>query len=179
MNNITNLKLQKHTSLKNHHETKGCKINWQNIILTSTYRGTKTLAGESDHLKIRFQPMSNNVNQAIKNTKTRSKRTRNHQKQLSSRASFLGFFWLSGRFGRIYFLKLQIRRLDHIAILAPIGFLRQAGPATRALADRAFKAGSRPFLLASVANKCTFIEVLAVAPNAQTTRHQKWSWKGG
>ena len=60
------------------------------------------------------------------------------------------------------FLTLLKLRRDDGAILALGGFLRQAATATRELADRAFKALSRPFLGTPGAFIDAFIEVLAV-----------------
>ena len=106
--------------------------------------------------------MSNNVKQAIKNTKTRSKRTRNHQKQLSSRALILGFFSNCGRLWLLVLLTLRKLCRDDVAIRALLGFLRQTRAATRLMAGRAFKTVSRPFVLAPGAFIGAVIEVLAV-----------------
>jgi hypothetical protein len=106
--------------------------------------------------------MSNKVNQTLKHTKTRSKRTRNHQKQLSSRALILGFSSQSGRYWLLFLLTLRKLRRDDEAILALGGFLRQALTATREIAGRAFEAWSRPFLGTPGAFKLGVIEVLAV-----------------
>ena len=60
------------------------------------------------------------------------------------------------------FLLPRERRLDGNAIIAPFGASRKANTATLGLAHGAFEADSRPCLVAAVAIKFAFVEVLAV-----------------
>ena len=94
--------------------------------------------------------------------------TRNHRKQWSSRASFLGFFNKNESVGRFFFCNPRKLVRDHRAIHAPLGVRWQALMATRHFADRAFQTDTGPFLRATLANKVAFIEVRGVG--SQTLR---------